>query len=115
MKIKLFLGFATIILFTVVLGITTFVNANEVGSSFTFLVEHDLNVLQNAQKLQKLVVDAATGQRGFVITGNEDFLEPYYNDVSQFNELMEVEKKLVSDNPPQVQRLARIIEGEPKI
>jgi len=34
-KSKLFLGFATIILFTVVLGITTFVNANEVGEIIT--------------------------------------------------------------------------------
>ena len=105
---KLFGGFIFIVSITILLGITAFISSTQIGTSFKFLVEHDLNVLQNAQKLQKLVVDAETGQRGFVITGDENFLEPYYSGVDGFYELIQVEKELVSYNPPQVEKLEKI-------
>ena len=101
-------GFFIIIVLSLFLGITVFFNTVELSSSFTFLIEHDLEVLQNAQKLQKLVVDAETGQRGFIITGDESFLEPYNDGITGFSTLIQVEKELVSDNPSQVQRLEHI-------
>ena len=104
-RTKILVGFFIIIALAIFLGITVFFNTVDVSKSFTFLVEHDLEVLQNAQKLQKLVVDAETGQRGFIITGDESFLEPYDDGINGFNALIKVEKRLVSDNPSQVQRL----------
>jgi len=105
---KILVGFFIIIALAIFLGITVFFNTVDVSKSFTFLVEHDLEVLQNAQKLQKLVVDAETGQRGFIITGDESFLEPYNDGINGFDSLIKVEKELVSDNPSQVQRLEDI-------
>jgi len=107
-KSKLFLGFLLMISLTILLGITSFVNSSSVTNEFIFLVEHDLNVLQNAQKLQKLVIDAETGQRGFIIVGEESFLEPYYSGISEFNKLIVIEKEFVSDNPSQVKKLEKI-------
>jgi signal transduction histidine kinase len=110
MKIRttILAGFLIIMALTIVLGIPVFFNTIDVSQNFTFLVEHDLQVLQNAQKLQKFVVDAETGQRGFIITGDDSFLEPYTDGIHGFNDLMEIEKQLVSDNPSQVQRLEKI-------
>lgn len=110
MKIRhqLFLGFFILLPLIVVMGIVSYFNMSYVESHYEFLVEHDLQVLQNAQKLQKLVVDAETGLRGFVITSNEEFLEPYYAGITEFYTLMEIEKELVSDNPPQVEKLEKI-------
>ena len=107
-KSKLIGAFSIIVGVTIILGIIVFISSTQIDDQFEFLVEHDLNVLQNAQKLQKLVVDAETGQRGFIITGQEDFLEPYYNGINGFDELIQVEKELVSDNPSQVQKLENI-------
>lgn len=107
-ELKLFAGFSAIIVLTIFLGIMAFTNSALVGDHFEFLVEHDLNVLQNAQKLQKLVVDAETGLRGFIITSDEKFLEPYYSGVNEFNELIKVEKELVFDDPSQVEKLETI-------
>jgi len=107
-RTKILGGFFIIISLSILLGVTVFLNTSEVSENFTFLVEHDLEVLQNAQKLQKLVVDAETGQRGFIITGDESFLEPYNEGITGFNSLIRVEKQLVSDNPSQVQRLEKI-------
>ena len=60
------------------------------------------------RQLSKLVVDLETGQRGFVITAQEEFLEPYDSAQEQFGRLLRVEKALVSDNPSQVEALNRI-------
>ena len=102
------MAFSAIVALTIILGIISYDNADRVGTDYAFLVEHDLNVLQNAQELRKLVVDAETGQRGFIITGDNNFLQPYYSGVSHFEALIQVEKNLVSDNPSQVQKLETI-------
>lgn len=107
-RTKILGGFFIITVLTITFGTISFVNTVEVDKNFTFLIEHDLEVLQNAQKLQKLVVDAETGQRGFIITGDESFLEPYKQGIQGFNSLIRVERELVSDNPSQVQRLKNI-------
>jgi len=107
-RTKILGGFFTITILSISLGMIVFINTAEVSNNFTFLVEHDLEVLQNAQKLQKFVVDAETGQRGFIITGDEGFLEPYRQGIQGFNSLIRIEKELVSDNPSQVQKLKKI-------
>jgi len=107
---RLTLGFLIIIVLSVALGSLSFFNLIILEENFKFLIEHDLNVLQNAQKLQRLIVDSESGQRGFIITGDESYLEPYYSGIFQFDDLLEVEKELVSHDPLQVQRLERISE-----
>ena len=107
-KSKLILSFFCILSISTTIGIVSYVDLTKVTNEYSFLIEHDLQVLQNAQKLQKLVVDAETGQRGFIIVGDETFLEPYYSGIAEFKKLILVEKKLVSDNPPQVKRLEKI-------
>ena len=107
---RLTLGFLIIIVLSVAMGSLSFFNLIILEENFKFLIEHDLNVLQNAQKLQRLIVDSETGQRGFIITGDESYLEPYYSGIFQFDDLLEVEKELVSHDSLQVQRLERISE-----
>jgi CHASE3 domain sensor protein len=41
------------------------------------LARHSEEVLATANQLERLVVDLETGQRGFVITGQERFLQPW--------------------------------------
>ena len=108
LRIKIIIGFMSIIVLMGILGTLTYSNFIEINEQFDFLIQHDLEVLQNAQKLQKLIVDAETGQRGFVIVGDDEFLEPYYSGISGFTELVEIEKQLVSTSPVQVERLERI-------
>ena len=99
LQIKILVGFMAVITLMGILGVVTYSNFLEINEQFEFLIEHDLEVLQNAQQLQRHIVDAETGQRGFIIVGEESFLEPYYSGISGFNELVKIEKQLVSDNP----------------
>ena len=105
---KLILGFIAVLGMTAASAVITYSNLSTVESDFGFLVNHDLEVIQNAQLLQKYVVDAEAGQRGFIITGQEEFLDPYYSGIKNFDLLIEVEKELVSDNPAAVATLEGI-------
>ncbi|PBO84932.1 MAG: hypothetical protein COA77_06770 [Thaumarchaeota archaeon] len=107
-KLKLFFAFLSIGMLSVSLGGISFIATEQMNDEYAFLIEHDLVVLQNAQKLEKLVVDAETGQRGFIITNDESFLEPYVTGIQEFTELMQIEKQLVSDDLSQVEKLVGI-------
>ena len=85
-------------------------NLADMNRQFSFVVQHD-SINANARNLLKLVVDMETGQRGFVITGQDEFLEPYDNAFVSFADLLTEEKALVSDNPAQVKLLEMIGQG----
>ncbi|WP_428324628.1 CHASE3 domain-containing protein [Nitrosopumilus sp.] len=107
-KSKLFFGFTIVVAITLFLGILTNSQSNIASEDFQSIAERDLLVIQNAEKLQRLAVDSENGQRGFIITGDESFLEPYTKGVDEFFVLIEQEKELVSDNPSQVKKLEHI-------
>ena len=52
------------------------------------------------------MTDAETGQRGFLLTGNINYLEPYHNGVEEAQRTYSELLRLTSDNPVQQQRLA---------
>jgi methyl-accepting chemotaxis protein len=68
-------------------------------------VGHTHEVMTNAHHIAKTMVDMETGQRGFMITGNDDFLEPYNAGKRDFDEVLQTTIGLVHDNPAQVRRL----------
>jgi CHASE3 domain sensor protein len=105
---KIISGFAIILILMIGMGVTLSFSLNDLKEGFIFLVEHEQPILPNAYQLAKLVVDMETGERGFLITGKEEFLEPFHAGIKAFNALLAVEKKLVSDNPPQVALLEKI-------
>jgi CHASE3 domain sensor protein len=40
-------------------------------------VKHTHLVTSNASSIEKLVIDMESGERGYLISGKEEFLEPY--------------------------------------
>ena len=73
-------------------------------------VEHTNEVLLKSKNIEKLQIDMETGQRGFIITGKENFLKPFDDGKKKiFDELHNL-KKQVNDNPIQVARLESIQE-----
>ena len=68
-------------------------------------VDHTYEVLAASARIVAAAVDMETGMRGFLLAGENDFLEPYNaGKEAIFNELAAL-KQTVSDNPPQVARL----------
>ena len=61
--------------------------------------------------LNRLLVtlqDAETGQRGYLLTGDERYLEPYVDSLQRTHQITEVLKGHFADHPESLQRLQRI-------
>jgi methyl-accepting chemotaxis protein len=94
--------------FLLLLGIGT-VAYRSIGSltSTNHLVAHTQQVLEHVAGVLGLIKDAETGQRGYVITGDETFLDPYQAGVGGVSGLVKELRQLTADNPNQQSRLDR--------
>ncbi|TLP64830.1 MULTISPECIES: response regulator [Pseudomonas] len=72
-------------------------------------VEHTDRVIGNANETVKLSIDMETGMRGFLITGDERFLDPYEVAKPRIFSSLDTLRELVIDNPTQVDRIDRLI------
>ena len=68
-------------------------------------------VLVGANHLEKLVVDLETGPRGFILTGQDDFLEPWRDAQKAIPGQVSQLEQLVTDNPGQQATLRQISQG----
>jgi PAS domain S-box-containing protein len=71
-------------------------------------VDHSDTVIAESRAVERGVVDAETGLRGFLITGRQEFLEPAQKTTSAAAHFSRL-KELVSDNPVQKQRLTALL------
>ncbi|WP_426105291.1 response regulator [Massilia sp. TSP1-1-2] len=73
------------------------------------MVEHSERVIRQANEVAKLAVDQETGLRGFLITGDEVFLEPYIAGNAKSGAAMNSLAEQVADNPAQRERLRQVV------
>jgi CheY-like chemotaxis protein/signal transduction histidine kinase/CHASE3 domain sensor protein len=71
-------------------------------------VEHSERVIGNANQISKEMVDMETGLRGYLLAGDESFLQPYVVSKPKVMANIAGLMKLVEDNPVQVDRLRTI-------
>ncbi len=71
----------------------------------SYSVTHTHEVLEHIANVLSLLKDAETGQRGYVITGDEVFLEPYQTAVGSVPSVVKELRQLTADNPNQQKRL----------
>jgi CheY-like chemotaxis protein/CHASE3 domain sensor protein len=67
-------------------------------------VTHTLQVMDQLQTILSLAKDAETGQRGYLLTGEEPYLEPFSNAKAQLPDEMRKAHDLVENDPVQMQR-----------
>ena len=63
----------------------------------TKFIEETHKVILSLQNLLTLIINAETGQRGFIITGNETYLEPYEYSLNNLNSTIVRLEKLIDD------------------
>lgn len=71
-------------------------------------VEHTDRVISEANANFRLVVDLETGMRGYLLSGNDSFLQPYERALPNVEPQLDELKNLVSDSAVQIRRLERI-------
>jgi len=76
-------------MFSMVLAILLFLisNLSAVLLSFGDTITINNDVVTELHRLEKSIIDMETGQRGFVITGNDEFLEPFNNANEEFKRI----------------------------
>ncbi len=72
------------------------------------LVEHTDEVISQATVAQKLLIDMETGVRGYLITDDRAFLEPYEQATPKVSPTLGELRRLTSDNPGQGRRLDEV-------
>ncbi|MES1182665.1 MAG: CHASE3 domain-containing protein [Myxococcales bacterium] len=101
---KLALGFAVAILTILLIGVSGH-RANAGLIENDHWVTHTEEVKRTLAQVLSGVKDAETGQRGFLLTGDERFLEPYHQAVEEIDRSFAALRRLTADNPQQQQRL----------
>src|SRR5580704_11926218 len=71
---------------------------------------HIADVLEALEKARDAMVDAETGVRGYLITGDKNFLEPYDRGVNAYTAAIQKIRDLAADNPALQSRLDELDE-----
>lgn len=104
---KLASGYGIVLVIMVAISLTVFLSVKSLSESSKW-VNHTYDVILTARSVGSAMVDMETGQRGFIISGDEQYLAPYISGQEVFQELISQGKTLTSDNPVQVTRWEEI-------
>lgn len=106
-KTRLITGFGTALALLICVGVLSYwsvvQNANE-----RQWVNHTHLVLEKLDALSANLIDAETGARGYLLTGEESYLAPYDGAASRVRETSKDLRELTADNPIQQRALDRM-------
>lgn len=83
-------------------------NLADVIKSFRWTVHEAEVVMGRAHLLSKLIIDMETGQRGFIITGKEEFLEPFNAANKKFDNILTSLRQDLTGQPKYLEMLEKI-------
>ncbi len=104
---RLFGAFVVPLAVLCVVGVLAYRNTNTLEFTNGRVV-HTYQVLGSLDDITQLLKDAETGQRGFVITGEDSYLAPYTNASSAITGAVDNVAALTADNTAQQQRIATL-------
>jgi PAS domain S-box-containing protein len=97
-------AFAVALLLTGALGMLSWHNAQRAAEDADW-VAHTHEVSTTLELTLRHLLDVETGGRGFALTGDQQFLEPYETGKSAVGHDLQALRLLVADNPAQERRL----------
>src|ERR1051325_6216578 len=77
-KRNLLIGFCVTLIVLILSSVASFISISNLLDS-SDLVNHTNKVIVSLKEIGEALTDAETGQRGFIITGEDEFLDPYQN------------------------------------
>src|SRR5882762_4359540 len=104
---RLVAAFGLAALTLVVIALISYRNASRLIENDVW-VAHTHQVRAELADLLSELKDAETGQRGYLITGEDSYLAPYQSALAAIKSTFEDVRKLTADNPNQQRRLAAI-------
>ena len=101
---KIAMGFALSFVLLMAIGAISYTSINKLLST-SHWVTHSHEVLEHISDLLSEIKDAETGQRGYLLTGEESFLEPYRTGSGDVLIQVKALRTLTADNPNQQKRI----------
>lgn len=105
LKRNLLIGFGISLLILIISSAASWISIHNLLAS-AGLVNHTNEVVQKLEQTFSFMKDAETGQRGFLVTGKDEFLEPYTSSFEKIKILLDDIKTLTKDNPAQQQQIS---------
>lgn len=110
LPVSLALGLVAVVLFFVAAGGVAYWNVSTLMGN-ALLTTHTHDVLTALDDVLALMKDAETGQRGFVITGESQYLDPYNAALGRIDARLADLGRLTADNPDHQARLPALRES----
>ncbi|MGC3990740.1 MAG: CHASE3 domain-containing protein [Chthoniobacteraceae bacterium] len=108
---KIGAGFTLVLVIFLLVGILSYQNILELKGAEEWQ-KHTYIVLRELDGIYSQLKSVESGQRGYVISGDDSDLEPYQTALGQIDGTLRDLRSLTADNPSQQQRLDSL---EPKI
>jgi methyl-accepting chemotaxis protein len=104
---KIIIGFVVGLVALVLVGMLTFWTTTRTAEAMS-AVKRTYEVRLELETLQSLVKDAETGQRGYLLTGKQRYLEPYKDAQSKLDRSLDRLSELTRSDPTQQQRIGEL-------
>lgn len=103
------IGFGLSLLLLIVSSLLSYISIQNLLQS-SDLVDHSNQVISNLENIMSTMKDAETGQRGYLLTNREEFLDPYTGAYGKALTLTNKIQDMTRDNPKQQVNITRIKE-----
>ena len=103
---KIAAGFVLSFVLMATIGVVAYRSINTLAHT-SQVVSHTHLVLGRIADVFNVLQDAEIGGRGYIITGDERFLEPYQNSETKIVAVVNDLRVLIADNPAQQKRIAQ--------
>ena len=103
LRMKMFGGFGIALLIVAGVGAFSYRTTGE-NQTNAFWIDHTHNVIGEAEGALAELVNMETGYRSFLVTGQDEFLDPYNGGREAYKQNLTTLQTLTSDNPAQVAR-----------
>lgn len=103
---KIAVGFALSFVLMAMIGLLAFRSINTLSNT-SQVVAHTHLVLERLADVLNVLQDAEIGGRGYIITGDDSFLQPYQNAETKILTVVKDLRAQIADNPAQQKRITQ--------
>ncbi|WLV24007.1 ATP-binding protein [Aciduricibacillus chroicocephali] len=107
-KPKIIIGYAGVIVCLVIVFLILNMQIGSLQAERNQIIKHEMDVNNMANRLESYFIDMETGQRGYLITGKETYLNPFFNALSKWEDSYAELADYLRDDKEQVKRLGEI-------
>ncbi len=100
-------SFVAVLIVVSLFGLASYINTQRLISGNKWLL-HTHQVVENLQEILSVLKDAETGQRGYILSGQDHYLEPYNIATSRIESRFAILAELIQDDAVQQSNLDRL-------